>query len=90
MTRTITLDDGTVLEGSCGASAGRLWVTVKNMTLPDAFAVFSDETKTAVIRWDYGSELYETYEGYTHLFCLQEDGENDVMVGLKEAVQNGN
>jgi hypothetical protein len=66
-TPTLILKDGTVLEGSeCGYADHNLWCYIKNLSLTETFAVFSDPSKTETIIFRYGN-TEEKYVGFTNL-----------------------
>lgn len=72
---TITLADGTVLNGSAAASQRtELWVwTDDSVSMQDAFMLFSDPSKTKKIRADYSKYEYEEFEGFTKMIGIQLD-----------------
>lgn len=70
-TPVLILKDGTELEGSeCGYAEHHLWCYIKGMSFGDAFAVFSDPTKTEEMVFKYGSRE-EKYVGFTDLDVIQ-------------------
>lgn len=85
---TITLNDGTVINDAVtiGAIPG-LWVHIqKGLTLAEAFALFSDPEKTAVIASDRSEPNRPNegtvYEGYTDLYMLKREDDGMIVVGL--------
>ena len=85
---TITLNDGTVLTDATtiGALPG-LWVHIqKGLTFAEAFALFSDPKKTAVITSDKSEPNRPgegtVYEGYTDLYMLKREDDGMIVIGL--------
>lgn len=71
------------LPGSeAGYAEGVLWLYLRRLTLAQAFALLSDPTNTAVIRYEYG-EMEDVFEGFTHLTTLMER-EGEVSAALKQ------
>ena len=67
--RQLILNDGTIIpNGEAGLSGGFLWLYIPGYTIQQAAAVAFDQTRTAVIVFDYG-EMSDTYTGYT--VCTQ-------------------
>lgn len=74
MAETITLNDGTVLEGHIIENGdGRLiFVYLEKMKLADGFALFSDINKTLrMIELNHGNE--HIYEGYTEIIAINSE-----------------
>ena len=72
MQETITLADGTVLDGHVLESDGRLYVYLNRSTLGAAFPVLNDPEKTAVVvARIYGQDT--VYTGYDHLTAVTEE-----------------
>ena len=67
----IVLADGTVLENcTCSYAEHMLWCMAHNMTINEAFAVFSNPEKTRILKYVYGT--YEkVYEGFTELNVIK-------------------
>ena len=85
---TITLNDGTVVNNAVtiGAIPG-LWIHIQNgLTLAEAFSLFSDPEKTAVITSDKSEPNRPregtVYEGYTDLFMLKREDDGTIVIGL--------
>lgn len=69
--RKLVLNDGTVFEdGECGYAEHTLWCYVKNCTMAEAFAVFSDPNKTQEIKFIYGTKEV-TYVGFTEMNLIK-------------------
>lgn len=85
-TQTVTLADGTVLNGYAGRSSlsGEIWVWLDEGTsMVTAFGLFSDPEKTATIRTDLTEDTSETYEGYTTMSLIRED-EGKVTIRMRK------
>ena len=72
--RRLILADGTVLDKSeCGYADGRLWCFLKNISIDEAFQIFSDPEKTRTIIFEYGMgpEIAKTeYNGYISIVTI--------------------
>lgn len=87
---TITLADGTILNGTSGLNeiAGDLWIWLTDTGLKEAFDLFWDAEKTTVMKAQ-ATELDElTYEGFTQLVLIRIDG-NLVSIRMKRGEVNG-
>ena len=83
MNQTLTLNDGTVLDGHCFESDGVLYVYLDRGTLKSVFPLLSERSKTSVIRADsYGT--LTVFEGYTKLFALREETDGTVNACLRK------
>lgn len=74
--QTVTLADGTVLNGYAGLNETEddLWVWLDADTdMMTAFQLFSDPSKTIRLRTDLTAEVYQEYEGYTNLALIRQD-----------------
>ena len=74
MAETITLNDGTLLNGAIiNNGDGRLiFVYLYKMSLPDGFALFSDPNKTIrMIAINHGNE--HVFEGYTEITAINSE-----------------
>jgi len=72
---TITLNDGTLLNGRGNLDYGQLFLYVKNLTVRDGIALFNDTGKTLrIVLNSYGTETI--YEGYTEITAINKIGEN--------------
>ena len=67
---TVTLADGTVLEGSCGLAGTSLWCWVSNKSMADCFALFTDPEKTNEITILYTVTGYR-YRGFTEMELIK-------------------
>lgn len=85
----LTLNDGTVIvPARVILSAGTLWFYIdKPMTLAEAFALMDDPDKTRRIQADNDGEIIN-YVGYTNLFCIRKEDDNQVNGGLKKVVES--
>ena len=78
---SITLGDGTVLEGShCSYAERDLWCFIKDKDMGECYQIFSDSEKTAVIQCHYASLDYR-YTGFTELLMIRK-AESTVNVRL--------
>ena len=86
---TITLNDGTVITNAVTILAYvGLWVhLLSGYTLEDAYRLFSDPENTARIVTDKFEpskpDEQITYEGYTGLFCIREEDDGQIVIGLR-------
>ena len=63
---TVTLNDGTVLNGHCIETDTALFVYLDGLPIMDGILLFADETKTSrIVAVNHGHE--HIYEGYTRL-----------------------
>ena len=67
--QTITLHDGTVLNGICDLDDGYLYMYIHNLTMVDGFALFSVPAKTDKIIFNSYLNEY-VYEGYTEIYSI--------------------
>jgi len=82
--RTITLDNGTVLAGSCDLDNGYLFMNVCGIDLQDGERFFGDPENTK--RIVYVSFRHEyVYEGYTEMNSIAEDGDHLLVVMRRPA-----
>ena len=88
MDEMLTLNDGTVIENSHAIPSGEiLWVYINGYAFEQVFFLLTYPEKTEKIVADRFGVVTE-YDGYTHLFCLSEEGGGMVSAGLKKGVQN--
>ena len=72
---TITLNDGTILDGHCIRTDDALFVYLDGMNMIEGIMLFSDPEKTAVIvEQNHGNT--HTYEGYTKLAAASSENGN--------------
>ena len=67
---TVTLADGTVLEGSCGLAGRSLWCWVSDKSMADCFAIFTNPEKTSKITILYTVTGYR-YRGFTEMELIK-------------------
>lgn len=84
----ITLNGGTVLDGSVGYAEGFLWCYLTGYTMAELAAMFLDPQKTGKIIFSHG-ENDDTYEGFTDCRLLQVGVAGNNSVCLTRSVQNG-
>ena len=90
-TRSVTLGDDTVLNGSAGlnTSADELWVWLDDDTdMQTAFQLFYDPSKTSRIRADLTGAIFETFTGYTKLALIREDN-GKITIRMKRGATDG-
>ena len=88
--RRICFADGTKIEdGQCGYSAGNLWCYVNGKTFMELAQIFTDATKTSLIKFEYG-DMTDTYENFTNCntIIVDEYGQGSVML-QKAGAANG-
>jgi len=72
---TITLNDGTLLNGRGNLDYGQLFLYVKKLAVREGIALFNDPEKTSrIVLNSYGAET--VYEGYTEITAINKIGEN--------------
>ena len=85
MQETLTLNDGTILDGNVIESDERLYVYLNHTTLTEAFEDLNDPEKTVVIAaTQYGED--RTYRGYNHLMAISEEDRGMVSGVLRRVV----
>ena len=84
----ITLNDGTILDGSVGYAEGFLWCYLTGYTMAEAATMFLDPQKTEKIVFTYGADE-DTYEWFTNCTRLMIDVDGKVSVCLTRGAQNG-
>ena len=81
---TLTLNDGTEIDGYFIVSGDRLFVYMKNISLTDAFSSLNDPEKTKVINQDRYGEKSSVF-GFTHLYTITEESINTVSAAFKKS-----
>lgn len=70
----LIMADGTILDKSqCGYAEKRLWCYLTDVTLAEAYAMFSDPAKTNEIVFEFGTEkrfIRITYTGFTDITTI--------------------
>ena len=72
--QTLTLNDGTVVNGHilADASESTIFVYMDELSLAEGFALLSDTSKTEkIVASSYGNE--HVYEGYTTLSAISDE-----------------
>lgn len=69
---TLTLNDGTVVNGHCLCDANNLFVYLDGMSVAEGVALFSDPEKTIKIVEQNHGNTHE-YEGYTEVFSADHE-----------------
>ena len=84
---TLTFNDGTVREYSnAHLSDGRLYIYIQDgSTLQDVFSLLIDPEKTVKIISN-GPGKEKTYEGYTKLMTVNDEGNDLITAVLKQPV----
>ena len=81
---TVTLNDGTVLDGHCIETENALFVYLTGMTLLEGVVLFSDAEKTSVIT-EMNHEHEHVYTGYTRLSAASDEYGNCNLVMRRES-----
>lgn len=78
---TVTLNDGTVLNGHCIQSGKKLYVYLDRMSVIDGVTIFADPKKLETItELNHGVE--HIYKGYTQLNAVSSDfGNCNIVLG---------
>ena len=84
----ITLNDGTILDGSVGCAEGFLWCYLEGYTMAELATMFLDPQKTGKIVYSHGEDN-DTYEGFTDCRVLQINVAGGNSVCLTRGVPNG-
>ena len=79
---TLTLNDGTVINGHGFESDGILWLYMYDITLTAAFDALNVPAKTQKIMENQGGQT-TVFSGYNHLFCIREESGGMISAGLK-------
>ena len=80
--RTVTLNDGTVYNGSVGGDGNDIWVFVEDDDLVKILADFIDSEKTSIITL-VRDELQRDYVGYTKFTAMMTDTPHPGSTGVK-------
>ena len=88
MNETLTLNDGTVLNGHALKSGSDLFLYVYGSSLAELYPLVSDAEKTVKIDEDRYGDL-TTYTGYNYLYCIREELTGMVSAGLRKVTENG-
>ena len=88
MNETLTLNDGTVLNGHALGSEDELFLYVYGTTLADLYPLISDAEKTAKIQEDRNGDQM-IYTGYNYLYSIREERSGMVSAGLRMVTDNG-
>lgn len=79
---TLTLADGTILEGTCNENNNKLWVYLSHISLADAYVFLSNPAAMqTVVANEYGT--ITEYSGWTHLSCISEENGGNVSAVMK-------
>lgn len=85
---TLIMNDGTVVSNTATMTAVvGLWIHIfSGMNLPEAFRLFSDQSKTTRIESDktepHRPDERTVYEGYTSLFMMKQEENGEIVIGL--------
>lgn len=88
MKETLTLNDGTKLNGHALGSGDDLFLYVRGTTLAKLYPLVSDARKTAKIVEERNGDR-TTYAGYKYLYCIREERSGMVSAGLRMVEDNG-
>lgn len=83
---TLEMADGSTVQVSM-AGVGQLtglWIHAHGMNLMEAFMVFSNPAKTAVMSITYDETIMDRFEGYTNLVSVSVC-EDFIKIGLERA-----
>lgn len=85
-TNTVVLNDGTTYTGRAALNniEDDLWVTIEDGNFPEVFSVFLDPEKTKVITSNTSIRRTDTYDGYTKMSLIREDG-NQISIRMKKS-----
>ena len=83
---TLTLNDGTELNGHCMQDDRNLFVYLDNMTVLQGVVIFGDPEKTSrIVEMNHGVE--HVYEGYTEIYSASHEYGNCNLV-MRKAESN--
>ena len=69
---TLTLYDGTIVNGHCSEDDFNLYVYLDGMSLVEGVVLFGDPQKTQmIVALNHGNE--HTYEGYTEIYSASHE-----------------
>lgn len=81
--RRLIFGNGQVIEnGEAGLSSNILHLWIPDMTMAEAAQLALDQTRTFLIRFQYG-EMEDVYEGYTNCYGIAIDDEQ-ISIRLKK------
>ena len=83
MSETITLNDGTVINGHVIESSGVLFVYMYDISFAEAFELLIEPEKTKKIKTDQNGDE-QTITGYKHLISLREEDSGMITASLKK------
>ena len=79
---TLTLNDGTVVNGHCFEDDTNLFVYLDNMTVVQGVMLFSDPNNTShIVAMNHGTE--HVYDGYTEIYAASHEFGNCNLVMRK-------
>lgn len=80
---TITLSDGTVVNGHCFADDRNLYVYLDDMTVIDGVLLCTPERMTRIVAHNHGNE--HVYEGFTEIWSANHEfGNCNLIVRRRE------
>ena len=83
---TLTLNDGTVVNGHCFEDDRNLFVYLDNMTVVQGVMLFGDPEKSSrIVAMNHGNE--HVYDGYTEIYSASHEFGNCNLV-LRKAEEN--
>ena len=83
---TLTLNDGTVVDGHCIEDDRNLFVYLDGMTVVQGVMLFSDpENTNRIVAMNHGTET--VYEGYTEIYAASHEYGNCNLV-MRKAENN--
>jgi hypothetical protein len=87
--RTITLADGSKLEGSGSLTPNQsvlwIWIQYDKYPFDEIVSIFMDSQKLETITIDFSPLTSQTYTGYCRLDTIRRDVEgNEIRIGLRK------
>lgn len=83
MEETLTLNDGTQIQGHKLETESRLFLYLNGTTLAEAFNLLIDPKKTEYIQWERYGQTGNVY-GFTKLISISEEAGGMICAALKK------
>lgn len=93
--RRLILADGTILDDcDCGYSEKQLWCFLRNLTLVEAFQIFSNPQKVSTVTFEYGADpeiVKTTYIGFSNIKSIncREETVDVCLIGENTSIVEG-
>ena len=84
MEEKLTMNDGTVLEGSSAILSGDLFLYLNGVTFGGAYVQLSESRKTKKITYTQNNGDKVTFSGYTRLMALRDDENGTISAVLRK------